>query len=92
MLAKTKKSRPDLLNSVLLPKSFETSTENEASNSESQVKLAVRISKWLKYALPPTAKVASNEFAIITDFIVEHRDYSSIEDLYEFLEQMFVNT
>ncbi|KAK9138656.1 hypothetical protein Sjap_009250 [Stephania japonica] len=67
--------------SVLLPKSFETSTENEASNSESQVKLAVRITKWLKYALPPTAKVASKELAIITDFIIEHRDYSSIEDL-----------
>ncbi|KAK9138660.1 hypothetical protein Sjap_009254 [Stephania japonica] len=36
-------------------------------------------------------KFASNELAIITDFIVEHRDYSSIEDLYEFLEQMFVD-
>ncbi|KAK9159649.1 hypothetical protein Syun_005990 [Stephania yunnanensis] len=77
--------------SVLFPKSFETSTENEASDSESQVDLAVRITKWLKYALPPTAKFVPDELAIITDFILEHRNYSSIEDLYEFLEQMFVD-
>ncbi|KAK9137818.1 hypothetical protein Sjap_008412 [Stephania japonica] len=60
-------------------------------HQKSQMKLAVRITKWLKNALGQNAKFTYDELAIITDFIIEHRDYRSIEDLYEFLEHMFVH-
>ncbi|KAK9081299.1 hypothetical protein Syun_030662 [Stephania yunnanensis] len=76
---------------VLLPKIFVKSTNNEAlPEPKSQLDQAVVIIGGLKKALAKAEHVR-DELGIITDFIVKHRVYGSIEELYEFMEQLFVD-
>ncbi|KAK9138661.1 hypothetical protein Sjap_009255 [Stephania japonica] len=88
-LAKAMWAGQDL--NVLLPKISKKSTNNEASKLRSEVDQAIEIIGGLKQALPPHAKLVSNELAIIANFIIKHRVYRSIEELYKFLEQIFVD-
>ncbi|KAK9137822.1 hypothetical protein Sjap_008416 [Stephania japonica] len=76
---------------VLLHKIFEKSKSTQAApEQKSQLDRAIMVIGGLKTALS-CAQFVRDEVGIITDFIIRHRVYSSIEELYELMEQLFVD-
>ncbi|KAK9138683.1 hypothetical protein Sjap_009277 [Stephania japonica] len=80
--------KSEKFNSHLLPKILKKS-KMETSESQSQLIQAIAIIRGLKEELP--ADYIQNELAIITEFIMRRRVHGSIEDLYRYLEQLYVD-
>ncbi|KAK9137902.1 hypothetical protein Sjap_008496 [Stephania japonica] len=76
--------------SIFLPKIFDKSTNIEHIELQSQLERAILIIEGLKNAFPSSAKLVWEELSTLTDFITKDRVYGSIEDLYEFVKQLFV--
>ncbi|KAK9169632.1 hypothetical protein Syun_001772 [Stephania yunnanensis] len=75
-------------NGHLLPKILKKS-KVETSESQPQLIKATVIIRGLKEELP--ADYIQDELAIVTEFIIRRRVHGSIEDLYWYLEQLFVD-
>ncbi|KAK9160007.1 hypothetical protein Syun_006348 [Stephania yunnanensis] len=75
-------------NGHLLPKILKKS-KVETSESQSQLIQAIAIIRGLKEELP--ADYIQDELAIVTEFIIRRQVHGSIEDLYGYLEQLFVD-